>query len=73
MLYYDTLLFFLENYCAAVSKKYWALKKEEILNLKIFVFFRILQFRNIRGTYSKYFQNNIYETDISSAAQRSTK
>ena len=24
------------------------------------------------GTYSKYFQNNIYETDILSAAQRST-
>ena len=24
------------------------------------------------GTYSKYFQDNIYETDISSVAQRST-
>ena len=32
-----TLLRFPENYFAAVSKKYWALKKEEILNLTIFV------------------------------------
>ena len=73
MLYYDTLLFFLENYCAAVSKKYWALKKQEILNLTIFVLTRFLQFRNIWGRYSKYFQNNIYETHISSAAQPSSK
>ena len=64
-----TLLFFLENYCAAVSKKYWALKKQEILTLTIFVFFRFLQFRNTRRTYSKYFPNNIYETEISSVAQ----
>ena len=41
--------------------------------MTIFVLFRFLQFCNIRGSYSKYFQNNIYETDISSAAQRSTK
>ena len=68
-----TLLFFLENYCAAVSKKYWRLNKQEILSLTIFVLFGILQFRNIRGTYSKYSQNNIDETDISSAAQGSTK
>ena len=64
-----TLFFFLENYCAAVSKKYWALKKQEILTLTIFVFFRFLQFRNTRRTYSKYFPNNIYETEISSVAQ----
>ena len=32
-----------------------------------------MQFRNIRGTYSKYFQNNIYETHISSAARLSSK
>ena len=69
----ETLLQFLENYCAAVTKRYWALKKEEILNLTIFVLFSFFQLRNIRGTYSKYFQNNIYETDTSSAAQRSTK
>ena len=39
-----TLLRFPENYCAAVSKKYWALKKEEILNLTnllLFSFFLI--------------------------------
>ena len=37
-----TLLLFLENYCAAVTKKYWALKKEETVNLKIFFVFRFL-------------------------------
>ena len=64
-----TLLCFLQNYCAVVTKKYWALEKEEILNLT-----SCLVFGNyvIRGTYSKYFQNNIYETGISSAAQQST-
>ena len=32
-----TLLCFSEHYCAAVTKMYWALKKEEIINLTIFV------------------------------------
>ena len=67
------LLRFLENYCAALTKKYFALKKEQILNLTTLVRFSFLQLCNSRGTYSKYFQNNIYETDISSAAQRSIK
>ena len=44
-----TLLLFLENYCAAVTKKYWSLKKEETVNLKIFFVFRFLYLRNIRG------------------------
>ena len=30
-----TLLSLLKNYCAAVAKKYWALKREEILKLTI--------------------------------------
>ena len=64
---------FLENYCAALTKKHFPLKKEQILNLANFVLFSFLQLCNIRGTYSKYFQNNIYETDISSAAQHPTK
>ena len=34
-----TLLRFLENYCAAVTKKYRGVEKEEIVNLKIFVLF----------------------------------
>ena len=37
-----TLFPFLKNYCAAVTKKYWALKKEELLNptfLLLFKFF----------------------------------
>ena len=33
---------FLENYCAALTKKYYALEKEEILNLRIFVLFSFL-------------------------------
>ena len=37
-----TLLRFVQNYCAAVTKKYWALRKEMILNLKIFVPFSFL-------------------------------
>ena len=36
------LLRFLENYCAAVTKKYWALKKEQILNLTPLVVFKFL-------------------------------
>ena len=36
------LLRFLKNYCAAVTKKYWALKKEQILNLTTLVVFNFL-------------------------------
>ena len=64
-----TLLRFSENYSAVITKTYWALKKEEILNMIVFVIFCN---HNIRGTYSKYLQNNIYETNIPSEAQRST-
>ena len=42
MLSYSTLLPFLENYCAAVTKKYWALKKGETVNLTNFVLFSFL-------------------------------
>ena len=52
-----------------VTKICSAFKIEEILNLTIFFLFSFSQFHNIRGTYSKYFENNIFETDISSAAQ----
>ena len=68
-----TVLPSLQNYCAALNNKYWAVKKEEIVNLGIFVLFSFLQLCNIRWTYSKHFQNDIYATDISSAAQQSTK
>ena len=37
-----TVLRFLENYCSAVTKKYWELKKEEIVNLKILALFSFL-------------------------------
>ena len=37
MLYYGDTSSFFENYCAAVTKKSWAFKKEEIVNLKLFV------------------------------------
>ena len=33
----EARLCFLQNYCAIVTKKYWALEKEEILNLTIFI------------------------------------
>ena len=36
------LLRFVENYCAAVTKKYWALEKEEISNLTISALFSFL-------------------------------
>ena len=39
MLYYGTLFPFLKNCCAAVTKKYWALKKEELLNPTILLLF----------------------------------
>ena len=37
-----TLLPFLKKYCAAVTKKYWALKKEELLNPTILLLFNFL-------------------------------
>ena len=54
---------------AVVTKTYSALKKEEIVSMRIFAHFSFLELRNNRWTYSKYFQNNIYEIDISSACQ----
>ena len=48
MLNYGDTSSFLENYCAAVTKRYWALEKEEILNLTVFVLFSFLLLRNIR-------------------------
>ena len=62
-------LFSSTNYSKVVTKIYCALKLEEILNLAIFLLFSFLQFHNIGGTYSKYFENNIFETDILSAAR----
>ena len=38
----ETFSRFLENYCAAITKRYWALKKEKNLNLTIFVLFSFL-------------------------------
>ena len=32
-----TLLRFFQNYSVVVTKKYWALEKEEILNLIVFI------------------------------------
>ena len=37
-----TFLRFLQNYCAAVTKKYWALEKQEISSLTISALFRFL-------------------------------
>ena len=42
MLYYGDTSSFLENYCAAVTKKYCPLEKKQILNLTITVLFSFL-------------------------------
>ena len=42
MLYYGTLLRFVENYFATVTKRYWALEKGETLNLTISALFSFL-------------------------------
>ena len=67
-----TFLRFLQSSCAVVTKKYWAPETEKISTLTIFNLLSFLLLRNIRGTYSKYFKSNIYETDTSSASQGST-
>ena len=59
-----THLRFSINYFTVVSKIDCTLKIDETVNLTIFTLFSFLQLRNIRGTYSKYFQNNISEIDI---------
>ena len=40
-------------------RRIWHLKKEEIVNMTVFILFTFLELHNIRGTYSKYFQNMI--------------
>ena len=55
------------------SPKYYStLNVEEYLTSTIFVRFSFLQLCNIWRTYFEYFQNNVSQTDISSAAQAST-
>ena len=51
-----TLILFLEICCAAVTKKYWAVKIEKIVSFTFF-FLYFLQLLNIRGTFSKFFDN----------------
>ena len=58
---------FLKTILQLSSKICWALKRRDIVNPAIFVVFSFLQLCNIKGTYSKYFQNKISETDISSS------
>ena len=55
-----------------VIKIYCTFKIEKIVYHKNFVFFSFLQLDYIRGTYSKYFENNIYEADISSVTKKTT-
>ena len=66
-----THLRFSINYFTVVSKIDCTLKIDETVNLTMFTLFSFLQLHNIRGTYSKYFRNNILETDILSAGQLS--
>ena len=63
---------FSTNYSTIRTNFYCTLKIEEILNLTILVRLSFLQLCNISGTSSKYLENNISDTDISSATQLST-
>ena len=51
---------------------YCTLKIEVIETLTKFVLFSFLYLGNIRGTYSKYLENNISDTDALFTAQLST-
>ena len=66
-----TLLHFSKYFSAVFNETFWTLTREKIVNMAVFVLFSFLQLCNVKGTYSKYFQNNIYKIDISSAAQQS--
>ena len=55
MLHYGDRYAFFTNYSTVSTNVYCTIKIKEILNLTIFVPFSLLQLRNIRGTYSKYF------------------
>ena len=72
VLHYGDSFLFCTNYSTISTNVCCTLKKEEILNLTIFVSFSFLQLRNIRGIYSKNFENNISETDTLCANQLST-
>ena len=73
MLYYeDTSFFTWKLVCSWHEELFGALKKEENLNLTIFVLFSVFERSNIGETYSKYFLKNIYEIGISSTSQGST-
>ena len=54
-----------------VNTIYCTFKTEEIVNHKSFAIFSFFQLGYIRETYSKYFQNSISETPISSVTQKS--
>ena len=59
-----TLLCFSENYLAAVTKTYLILKKEEIVNMEIFVLFRFWLYailrRNILNISKTIFEKLIF-------------
>ena len=63
---------FFSSYSKVVIKIYCAFKIEKIVNHKNFVIFSFFWSRYIRVTYSKYFQNDIWEGAISSVPQKST-
>ena len=72
MLYLRDTSSFLYKFFKVVPNNYFPLKIEVTETLTKFVLFSFLQLRNIRGTYSKYLENNISETDALFTAQLST-
>ena len=66
-----THLRFSTSYSKTVIQIYCTFKTEEIVNHKSFAIFSFFQLGYIRETYSKYFQNSISETPISSVTQKS--
>ena len=63
---------FSTNFFTVVPKIYCALKIEVIETLTQFFLFSFLKLHNVRGTYSKYLENNISETDALFTPQLST-
>ena len=67
-----THLCFSASYSKTVIQIYCTFKIEKFVSHKSFVIFSFFQLGYIRETYSKYFQNSIPKTPISSVTQKST-
>ena len=66
------IFFFSTSYSKVVVKIYCTFNIEKFVNHENFVTFRFLYLYYRTGTNSKYFQNSISESAISSVTQKST-